>query len=185
MKQVLRVFVLAAISTMASGGWVCAATVRATNLHVHAGLDCVAKPGDAAKLAYNLAEGVRNSSTTASATVYCPVDIVRVMQEDVSSSGPVALRVFVIDRSSAGNITCTPKAIIENNGFDPGQSYPTKSSSGSFGSPQTLLWTGAELPAISNYTYRVSCTLPKAPDSSHQSAVVQTEVEVRSSLVVQ
>lgn len=184
MRQPLVAFLSAAALTTTSG-WAGAATVVVTNLHVHAGLDCVAKPGDAAKLAYNLTEGVRNSSATANATVYCPVDIVAVKQGADYKAGPVALRVFVIDRSSAGNVVCTPKAVIENNGFAPPQSYPAKSSSGSFGSPQTLLWTGAELPNIVNYTYRVSCTLPKAPDSSHQSAVVQTEVEMLSNLLVQ
>src|SRR4051812_46470823 len=47
---------------------------RFRKLHVHAGLTCVPKAGDAAKLTYNFSEGIRNISTSATATALCPVD---------------------------------------------------------------------------------------------------------------
>lgn len=177
---------LLALAIVLSAGEARAASVTSTDLHVHAGLDCVPKPGDSAKLAYNLSEGVRNISTTTTATVYCPADTVPVKQGANYVGGPQAVRVFVIDRSSTASISCTLKAIVENNGFATTNTYPVKSSVGSFPGVQVLQWTQADgMIAIANYTFRVSCTLPRATDASHQSAVQQTEVEVLSSLLVQ
>ena len=177
---------LLALAIVLSAPGARAASVTSTDLHVHAGLNCVARPGDSAKLAYNFAEGVRNISTSASATVFCPVDTVPVKQGANYFGSPQAVRVFVIDRSSAANISCTLKAIVENNGFDASNTYPVKSSVGSLPAVQLLQWTQADGPiAIANYTFRVSCTLPRATDASHQSAVQQTEVEMLSTLIVQ
>jgi hypothetical protein len=181
-----RAVSLVALAIVLSAAGARAASVTSTDLHVHAGFACVPKPGDSAKLAYNFAEGVRNISTSASATVFCPVDTVPVKQGADYVGGPQAVRVFVIDRSSAANISCTLKAIIENNGFATSNTYPVKSSTGSFPSVQMLQWTQADGPiAISNYTFRVSCTLPRALSASQQSAVQQTEVETLSTLIVQ
>jgi hypothetical protein len=114
------------------------------------------------------------------------VDTVPVKQGADYVGSPQAVRVFVIDRSGAANISCTLKAIVENNGFASNNTYPVKSSAGSFSGVQILQWTAADGPiAIVNYTFRVSCTLPKASDASHQSAVQQTEVEMLSTLFVQ
>ena len=129
---------------------------------------------------------VRNTSTSATASVFCPIDNVPVKQGANYVASPQAVRVFVIDRSSAANVSCTLKAIIENNGSAPPNAYPVKSSTGSFSGVQILQWPQADGPiAIGNYTFRVSCTLPKAADASHQSAVQQTEVETLSTLLVQ
>ena len=53
---------------------VATAQTTTTELFAHSGLNCVPKPGDAAKLAYDFREGIRNISTAASATVFCPVN---------------------------------------------------------------------------------------------------------------
>jgi hypothetical protein len=159
------------------------AAVVITELHVHAGLTCMPKPGDAAKLAYSLTEGIRNTSTTATATVFCPVDTVPSKQADYVGT-PQAVRVFVFDRSTSANISCALRVVLENNGIVLSTTYPVKSSAGSTSGPQMLQWAATDGTfGFANATYRVSCTLPKASGSS-QSGVQQTEVEVFKILVV-
>src|SRR5437867_3891826 len=100
--QALSLPVLAIILSAATTH---AASLTSTELHVHAGLTCVPKAGDAAKLAYNFSEGIRNTSTSATATALCPVDTVPVKQGANYVGAPQAVRVFVIDRSSTANIS--------------------------------------------------------------------------------
>jgi hypothetical protein len=183
MRAVSRTMPVVVLAVIASTAPVQAAGfITTVALHVHSGLLCVPNPGDAAKLAFNLSEGIRNTSTSATATALCPADNVLLQQDGGYVGAPQAVRVRVIDRSSAAAVRCTLKAFVANNAFPVSNTFPVRSSTGSVGGIQTLQWTAADGINISNYSFRVSCALPAA-SSSGQSAVQQTEVETRNQVL--
>jgi hypothetical protein len=90
--------------------------------------------------------GVMNTSTTASATVVCPVGVYKLAQTAFASA--------LVWRDSGGTVSCTLKA-TDYQGF---LRFSAKKSA-SASNPQTLSWS---FDALEDTTAHIECTLPKA-----------------------
>lgn len=102
--------------------------------------------------------GVHNTSTSATATVYCPI----LKQTSGDEIGSV-LRAMVYDRNSTSNVSCTFN-ILDNSGANVTGGSDTKSSSGSQSSYQNLDFSGITASTSGNMV--VVCTIPPVQSGS-------------------
>ncbi len=152
------------------------AAILTTYSHIHGGQVCQPGQGSESKIVYTQSEGVRNINTTSTATLYCPIDSVVVKSGTDFPGAYKALRVRVLDRNTTTNISCTLKSYTTSGILM--TTFPTRSSTGSSSSIQTLEWNSSNNTFSNNHTFRVSCTLPLGTTSTSQSTIVQVEADI-------
>ncbi len=148
------------------------AALRSETIHVP-GTACRPKKSDVSKTNYNSTSIVNEA--TSSATVVCPVHY-----QDSPVENPIDLQIFVIDRSSSSNITCTVTGFPDLD-ISPGAIFQESgSSSGSKSSIQPIVGIDGvafDLQGFEGLMFTFSCSLPSSSSSSNRNEVVDYVLE--------
>ena len=163
---------LAAMAALIAGSLFSQATPRADNTVHVAGTACRPRKADVSKTNYNNTSIVNEA--TSSATVVCPVQY----QDDPFAS-PVSFEIFVIDRSTSSNISCTLFGFADLD-IAPGNIFQEAGNSVGSGTAvqplQTIDGNAFDIQGVPGLNFTFNCTLPSSSSSSNRSSVVSSRL---------
>jgi hypothetical protein len=161
-SRILCAGALAGVAVLAAG------RAQAKPDYHRAGTVCRPNNGDLAKITYTDNQGVVNTSTSSSATVYCPVDSFLDPHGVIISR---SVRVMVIDRSGSEAVSCTLKHFASDGTVVQTIGPLATSTTGKSSTAQALTFTITNDGQFRGYL-NLFCTLPKGVDASSRSHVV-------------